>query len=85
MAANPAPPSAARSKHQWLSLWNLGALALILIGLFLVYGAGFLTDSWKQITALLAAGCAIALIGVGLYISGRANSGSAPISTATTR
>jgi hypothetical protein len=55
------------------------AFALILTGLSLVYGAGFLTDSWKQITALLAIGCVIALVGVGIYISGRANVSSGAI------
>jgi len=61
------------------------ALALILTGLLLVYGAGFLTDSWKAITALLAIGCVIALVGVGIYIVGRANASSRAISTAASR
>jgi hypothetical protein len=82
MSANPAPPSQQQSKPQWLSLRNVCAFALILIGLFMVYGAGFLTDSWKAITALLAIGCVIALVGVGIYIAGRANASSGVIGTA---
>jgi len=85
MSANPAPPLQPRSKPQWLSLRNVCAFALILTGLFLVYGAGFLTDSWKEITVLLAIGCVIALVGVGIYISGRANASSGAIRTVATR
>jgi len=63
----------------------LCAFALILTGLFMVYGAGFLTDSWKAITALLAIGCVIALVGVGIYIAGRANASSGAIGAASGR
>jgi hypothetical protein len=51
----------------------------------MVYGAGFLTDSWKEITALLAIGCVIALVGLGIYIAGRANANSRTINTAASR
>lgn len=85
MFAKPAPPGQPQSKPHWLSLRNVCAFALILTGLFMVYGAGFLTDSWKAITALLAIGCVIALAGVGIYVSGRANAGSATIGAAKSR
>lgn len=51
----------------------------------MVYGAGFLTDSWKEITALLAIGCVIALVGVGIYFAGRANASSGAVGTAAGR
>jgi hypothetical protein len=85
MSANSVPPSQLQSKPRWLSLRNVCAFALILTGLFLVYGAGFLTDSWKAITALLAIGCVITLVGVGIYIAGRANASNRTISTAASR
>lgn len=85
MSANPAPPSRPQSRPHWLSLRNVCALALILTGLFMVYGAGFLTDSWQAITALLAIGCVIALVGVGIYIAGGANARRSSIGTAAGR
>lgn len=85
MSANPTPPGEPQSKPHWLSLCNVCALALILTGIFMVYGAGFLTDSWKVISALLAIGCVIALAGVGIYIAGRTNASSGAIGAATHR
>ena len=85
MAAKPAPPSQPQRTLRWLSLRNICALAFILTGLFMVYGAGFLTDSWKEITALLAIGCVIALVGVGIYFAGRANASSGAVGTAAGR
>jgi len=84
MSLNPTS-SQPQSKPRWLSLCNVCALTLILIGLFMVYGAGFLTDSWKEITALLAIGCVVALVGVGIYIAGRANTSSGAIGTTASR
>jgi hypothetical protein len=85
MFANQSPPSPPQNNFYWLSLRNVCAFALILTGLFMVYGAGFLTDSWKEITGLLAIGCVIALVGVGIYITGRANASSGATGTAAGR
>ena len=85
MIANQTPPSPPQNNSYWLSIRNECAFALILTGLFLVYGAGFLTDSWKEITGLLAIGCVIALVGVGIYIAGRANASSGATGTAAGR
>jgi hypothetical protein len=85
MSVNPELPSQPQSEPRWLSLRNVCAFVLIATGLFMVYGAGFLTDSWKAITTLLAVGCVIALLGVGIYISGRASASSGTIGAATSR